>query len=467
MHTELFQKIKNYDQQHLLNIIENLSVQQKENYIMQLSSIDFELLKQLSEKNINNSKNEKQNLNLEPVNIIAIPETEEQKQYAKKAKTTGEEMLRTGKVAALLVAGGQGTRLGIKGPKGLVSAGTVSNKTLFQLHADKINALSKKYDTPIPWLIMTSEVNDKETREYFETNNYLGLNKNNIYFFTQGMIPAVDESGHVFMDQKDHVFTNPNGHGGTLHALKDGGVLAKLKRRGIEELFYFQIDNVLIKICDPYFIGYHTLESAEMSAKIVKKTDAAEKVGVIGRLDGKITAIEYSDMPLETLEEKNEDGSLKYSAGSIAIHMFKMSFIEKITSGELKLPYHVAHKSISHLNKKGKLVKPEKPNGYKFEMFIFDALPMANASVIMEVVRENEFSPIKNKTGIDSLVTAQRDLNNYFGQMLKSTGIEIPFDSENNVVGNIEINSTFALDEEELKDKIPQNLKFKNNLYLE
>ncbi len=449
---QLGEKAQKFGQGHIFRFWEELSYQSQKKLIDQIQSIDFNLMLKLKKNYLDHPKDRFFSGTLEPPKIIPIPKNKQQKQDAEEAKKIGEKLLTEGKVGAILVAGGQGTRLGFNGPKGLFKIGPISGKTLYQLFAERIYELTKKYATNIPWLIMTSETNHQETVDYFSEKDFFGLNLNDIYFFKQGMIPALDTEGLVFLDAKDHIFTNPNGHGGTLYALRDSGCLEEMKRRGIEELFYFQIDNVLIKICDPIFIGYHHQDQADMSLKVVAKRDPYEKVGVVGKVDGGLTVIEYSDLPDSEKEARNPDGSFKYRGGSIAIHVFKREFLEE-ESSQAKLPYHLAHKKIPFIDKTGKLTQPAVPNGYKFEMFIFDALKDAERAVIMEVDRTKEFSPVKNKRGIDSAKTARRDLVNYYRYMLEETGVKIPSDFSPDK-SLIEISANFALDVEDLKKKI-------------
>ena len=449
---QLREKVERAGQEHIFRFWNDLTDESKHKLISQIELIDFALLKQLKVKHIDNPEERLFSGTLEPPPIIPIPKTESQKQDAEQAKKIGEKILREGKVGAILVAGGQGSRLGFDGPKGMFKIGPISGKTLFQLFADRINALNKRYSTIIPWFIMTSQANHQQTIAYFQKNNFFDLNVNDVYFFKQGMIPAIDANGKVFLDAKDHIFTSPNGHGGTLSALRDSGCLDVMKRRGIEELFYFQIDNVLIKICDPIFLGYHHRYGADMSLKVLAKRDPYEKIGVVGKMDGRLTVIEYSDLPDEDAEARNEDGTLKYRGGSIAIHLFKRKFLEA-ESSQAKLPYHLAHKKIPSLDEIGNLVQPTEPNGYKFEMFIFDALRDAERAVIMEVDRSKEFSPVKNKEGVDSAETARTDLVNYYRWMLEQAGIVMPanFSPEQSP---IEISDKFALDVEDLERKI-------------
>jgi UDP-N-acetylglucosamine/UDP-N-acetylgalactosamine diphosphorylase len=320
---------------------------------------------------------------------------------------------------------------------------------------------------------MTSDSNAGETRAFFEQNNLLGYPPADIFFFEQEMMPALDENGKLILDAPDHIFMNPNGHGGTLTALEKSGALANMRRRGIEEIFYFQVDNVLLKICDPLFIGYHVAANAEMSAKVCGKRDPHEKVGVIGRVvdpaagkTGKLKVIEYSDMSKADKEARNPDGTIKYNAGSIAIHLFNVEFIAREVNGGTKLPWHVAHKQIPYLDAGGELIQPDQPNGYKFETFIFDALSDAQRVAVLEVERRFEFSPVKNAAGEDSPQTAQHDLCELHAHWLEQAGVKIPRDAAGRLNARIEISPLFALDAPELAKKIPPDFQFQDDLYL-
>lgn len=464
--SQLFEKAKHAGQGHIFRFWDELSLQRQNKLIEQIQSIDFDVLLRLKREYLDNPHNTSFSGELEPPEIISIPATDEQKKQAAKAKEVGENLLREGKIGAILVAGGQGSRLGFDGPKGKFQIMPITGKTLFQLFAEKIAALNKKYDCRIPWFIMTSEANDQETRDYFSEYNFFDLNPGDIYFFKQGMIPALDGKGKVFLGTKDHIFTNPNGHGGTIYALRNNGCLDEMKKRGVEELFYFQIDNVLLKMCDPVFIGYHRLAKAEMSLKVIPKRDPQEKLGVVGKMDGKLMVVEYSDLSEADKEARNPDGMLKYRGGSIAIHVFKREFLEQESEGA-KLPYHLAFKKIPHIDENGNMIDPETPNGYKFEMFIFDALQDAERAVIMEVDRSEEFSPVKNMTGVDSAATAKIDLINYYRRMLEQADFVFPpdFSPEKFL---IEISPLFALDAADLKKKIDiENFELKFPMLLD
>ncbi|NOY79048.1 MAG: UDPGP type 1 family protein [Calditrichaeota bacterium] len=454
-------------QGHVFRFWDDLTEKEQKRFLEQLKKIDLDLINHLVETFIRNPRPRRFDGELEPPQTIPIPKTKAEIARAREAKKIGEEALRSGKVGLILVAGGQGTRLGYPGPKGMFPITPVKNKSLFQWHAEKIRALEKRYGVELPWYIMTSESNDQPTREFFEANNYFGLKASQIVFFVQDMLPAVDKEGRILLDEKGHVFTSPNGHGGTLLALYESGALEDMKRRGVEQLFYFQVDNVLVKIADPIFLGYHIQQNAEMSSKVVPKRDPFEKLGVIGIYNGKLSVVEYSDLSEEDMLARNPDGTLKYNAGSIAIHFFRRDFLEAETEKGFKLPYHVAHKKIPYLDETGRRIEPDAPNGYKFETFIFDALRDTTSSVVMEVVREEEFSPVKNKEGEDSPQTARRDLTDLFGRWLEKAGVKIPRDEFNHVIGAIEISPLFALDEEELIRKIgSRKIVFHEKLYL-
>jgi UDP-N-acetylglucosamine/UDP-N-acetylgalactosamine diphosphorylase len=292
------------------------------------------------------------------------------------------------------------------------------------------------------------------------------LSFENIIFMRQQMLPALDEEGKCILAGRDHVFTSPNGHGGVLSAIVESGAAEDMEKRGIELLSYFQVDNSLIRLVDPAFIGYHIQKKAEMSSKMLRKKDPLEKVGHFIIAEGKLRVIEYSEMSRKAMESRNHDGTLTFEAGSIGIHLINRNFIVQETKKESGLPFHVAHKIIPCLDDEGLPVYTEKPNGYKFEMFVFDALQDAERSVIMEVVREEEFSPLKNLKGNESPQSIQRDVSNYFGNWLESAGVTIPRDGQKNVLGRIEISPLYARNREEFLKQIHSKIRFEETLYL-
>jgi UDP-N-acetylglucosamine/UDP-N-acetylgalactosamine diphosphorylase len=377
------------------------------------------------------------------------------------AQGAGEALLRAGKVACIVVAGGQGTRLGFPGPKGTLPVGPVSGKTLFAIHAAKINALERRHGAAIPFLVMTSEQNDADTRRYFELNAHFGLRE--VRFFTQGSLPAVDDAGKIFLAAKHRIARSPNGHGGTIAALARSGLLAELRGRGLTTLFYFQVDNPLVKVAEPFFLGAHECARAEYSLKILRKRAPDEKLGVVARTGATYLVVEYSDLPARLRDARDATGELLFWAGSPAIHVFALEFLARIGDGTHAMPYHRARKKIPHVDPAtGAQVTPAKENGTKFESFIFDAMPFAQRALVVEGVREEEFGPVKNKTGEDSLESAQRMLVALHRQWLAARGV--PAQEADRPC---EIHPTFALGPEDLPADIAARLPKKGPVYFE
>ena len=464
----IVEKVFSYKQEHVFKWWNDLSANDRKNLLNHLRVLDFELLQGLIEKHIEGStlSNPKTTI-LKPPDTIPIPNNDSQKARAAVAKEIGEKALRAGKVAVVTVAGGLGTRLGTDRPKGTLPISPIMGKSIFQLHAEKIQAIINKYDTVLPWHIMTSVNNDEMTRSFFEENRYFGLNPDNVSFFIQGELPMIDLQGKLLMDSKSHIVKSPNGHGGTLLALKEKGILSNMNNHGIKHIFYHQVDNILIKIADPVYLGYHISTGAKMSPKVVQKTDPDEKVGIVGIRDGHLDTIEYSELSNEEKHALNPDGTLKFGMGNPAIYLLDVDFVEEINENHFALPYHKAVKKVPCINGDGCEMNPTENNAAKFEMFIFDALKHAEKSIIMEVVREDEFSPVKNAEGKDSPDTAKQSMINMFGRWLTEAGIEIPTDGAGNVTGTIEINPLYALEAEELKEKIDSKVVFNGELNLQ
>ena len=467
---QLLKLVRGAGQEHVLRYWDNLTENSRRQLLHQVSLIDFTLMGRLHQQYIL-KKNTGAAAKLEPAEIVTLVRQRAHPEEVGRMKARGEEVLRAGKIAAVLVAGGQATRLGFDRPKGAYPVGPVSKKSLFQLHAEKLLATARRYRTTIPWYIMISDTNAGETRAFFEENKFFGYAPQDLIFFEQEMIPALDENGKLILDASDHIFVNPNGHGGTLTALEKSGAFADMRRRGIEEVFYFQVDNVLLKMCDSLFLGYHLAANAEMSAKVCSKRDPHEKVGVIGKVQqngkSRLQVIEYSDMSRADKEARHADGTFKYNAGSIAIHLFKTDFIEREVRDGMKLPWHVAHKQIPYLGDNGQLVQPATPNGYKFEMFVFDALSDAANVVVLEVERREEFSPVKNAAGEDSPQTAQADWCALHAEWLAQAGAVISRDAAGQPTARVEVSPLFALDADELQRKVSPGLRVQNDLYLQ
>jgi len=399
----------------------------------------------------------------------AEPADEAQRRKYTEAGKLGKELISGGKVAAFVVAGGQGTRLGFDGPKGNFPISPVKNKTLFRLFAETITAVSKKYGTKCPWYIMTNPLSHEVTKQIFRSNDYYGLNESDVFIFEQGTLPNFDFEGRILLADKSKIACSPDGHGGSLKALYQSGAIEDMKRRGVEFISYFQIDNPLINIFDPLFIGLHALDKGEMSSKALVKTGPTEKLGNFCLVDGKVTVIEYSDMPDELAEKQNENGSLVFELGSIAIHIISRNFVEKLNAKGFSLPLHRAVKKIERIDTDGNFVEPAEPNGVKLESFVFDALPFASKSIILETVRSEEFGPVKNATGVDSAESSQKIMIARGASWLESAGVAVPRGADGSADCAIEIAPSFALARDDIRGKIgriPQ-IKPGDKVYLE
>ncbi len=377
---------------------------------------------------------------------------QQQRKYAEAVKL-GKELISAGKVAAFVVAGGQGTRLGFDGPKGNFPISPIKKKTLFRIFADSIAAASQKYHADCPWYVMTSPLNYGQTTEIFRSNNYYGLGEKNVFVFQQETLPNFSLDGKILLEDKAKIACSPDGHGGSFRALYQSGALDDMKRRGVEFLSYWQVDNPLINIFDPLFIGLHVLDKAEMSSKTLIKSGPKEKVGNFCLVDGRVNVIEYSDLPDELSEKRNPDGSLVFELGSIAIHIINRTFVEKLNAGDFSLPLHRAVKKIQHIDEKGNTVESD---GIKLESFVFDALPLASKSVILQTIRSEEFAPTKNATGVDSVETTRKMMIARAAGWLESAGVTIPRKPDGSVDCLLEIAPSFALEKEDIKEKLDQ-----------
>ena len=370
------------------------------------------------------------------------------------AKKAGEAALRAGRVAAFTVAGGQGTRLGYDGPKGTFPVTPLKKKTLFEVFADKILAAGTRYGKPLHWFIMTSHANHAATEAFFVEHKYFGLDASRVHFFRQGRMPAVDFQGKILLETTSSIAMSPDGHGGSLRALARSGALDLMQREGIDTLSYFQVDNPLVRAIDPAFIGFHLLRKSEMSSKMVPKAYPEEKLGHFCKQHGKLVVVEYSDLPMDLQRERDAQGQLRFIAGSIAIHVLDTGFIRRMAEGGegVSLPFHRADKKIPTVDAEGKPVKPEKPNGVKFEMFVFDALPFSKNPLVIETRRADDFSPVKNAEGVDSPKSSRDDQLRQFTRWLTANGATVPADATGLPPLTIEVSPLFGYDEDSFAD---------------
>jgi UDP-N-acetylglucosamine/UDP-N-acetylgalactosamine diphosphorylase len=373
-----------------------------------------------------------------------------------RARHAGEQAICAGRVAAFMVAGGQGTRLGFEGPKGTYRISPIRQAPLFQLFAESLLGVQRRYRCRPRWYIMTSRTNHAETIEFFAQHDFFGLSPDDLMFFPQHQMPAFLPDGRIALAEKHRVALSPDGHGGSLRALAESGALADMRRRGIDTISYFQVDNPLVRTIDPLFIGLHLLTDSEMSSKAVHKASDTERVGVFCLADGRLTVIEYSDLPGELARAKNPDGTRRFDAGSIAVHILNREFVERLTTpgATIQLPWHRADKKVAVVDEQGQLVTPQSPNAVKLEMFVFDAIPLARNPLVLYTRREEEFSPVKNAAGDDSPATTRRNLIRRAARWLEACGVTVPRGPDGEPAQPIEISPALALDADDLRDRL-------------
>lgn len=412
--------IKKHGQQHLLQYYDELNDEEQENLLDQILAIDFQFVSSLYNNLVVNNTNNQEKADISPLKATNLNEcTEEQR---KNYYDIGLEAIKSGKVGAFLVAGGQGSRLGYNGPKGRFSIGLPSNKSLFQIQGERLTNISNKSGKYVPWYIMTSPENHIATVSFFEKNDYFGYPKEEVKFFKQGILQTVDAEGKILLENKGTISTGANGNGGCFIALKESGMLEDMANRGIEWLFIYGIDNALAKVVDPYFIGF-TIASGKLGgSKVVAKKNAGEKVGVLCYKNAHPAIVEYSELPNTMAYDRDQDGKLIYDNANILSHILHVDFIKQ--SLKANIPFHVAHKKIAYIDEQGVKVKPDKPNGYKFEAFLFDIFERLDDMAALKVIREEEFAPVKNAEGDDSPKTARELTLNLHKKWLINAGID-------------------------------------------
>lgn len=445
---DLMHRLRNHRQEHVLYGWEKLSIEARTALVLQLAGIDFQHLDSLYAQR-------DQPQGLPPDDQIQPVPTIDGQKIPQSTIDLGHAAIANGEVAVLLVAGGQGTRLGFDQPKGMYRIGPVSNKSLFEIHADKVYALSRKYGKPVPLLVMTSPATHDDTEAYFQANNFFGLPESQVLFFQQGTMPAVTlDGGKLIMERPGHVFNSPNGHGGTLTALSESGLLDDLSQRGIRHIFYFQVDNPLVRLADPAFLGEHIRAKSEVSSRAIEKAYPKEKMGVLAVVQGRCGIIEYSDMPEHLIHALDDEGRLLHRAGSPAIHIFDVDFLKRITQGDTRLPFHYARKKVPYMDGNGQVITPTHENALKFELFVFDALPIADRWLVVESPREVEFAPLKNASGVDSPETCRLAISNLAATWLRQAGAIVDQDAIGNVGIPLEVSNRFAMDAAEFAARV-------------
>ena len=402
--------LKKYNQEHLLNHYDKLDDKKRTELLDQIRNIDFELVTEL----YNSTKQQKSNNRDEitPMNYLDKFKLNDQYKYY---EAIGKKAIKEGKLAAVTMAGGQGTRLGHNGPKGTYDIGLDSHKSLFELLSDNLKEEGKKYGVVIPWFIMTSRENNKQTIDFFEKHKYFGYQKNkNIFFFEQGELPMMDTEGKILIGEDGLVKLAADGHGGIYESLVKTKMTNKMRELGVEWVFIGGVDNCLVKMVDPVLMGIAIDKKVTVACKSVVKANPHEKVGVFCRRNGRPNVIEYSEITDEMAEATDENGELLYGESHILCNLFSIDAIERM--GAEPLPYHVAFKKAKYIDKDGNLVVPDSPNAYKFEAFLFDAFGEVDDMAVLRVKREEEFAPVKNadSAGVDCPKTARELYKKYY-----------------------------------------------------
>jgi UDP-N-acetylglucosamine/UDP-N-acetylgalactosamine diphosphorylase len=450
---ELHRHLAAFGQEHVLAFWDELDEAARDKLAAELERLDFELLDALFRRPV--AAEDWAGMARRAAAPAAFRLHQRQGSIAaEQAHERGGHALAAGHVGVVLVAGGQGTRLGFEHPKGMFAIGPVSGASLFQILFEKVAARSRAAGMRIPLYLMTSPATHEETLAYLSANEFFGLPRDDVGIFCQGTMPAVDaQSGLLLLASKGELALSPDGHGGTLEALRASGCLADIRARGLRQLFYCQVDNPLVDVCDPAFLGYHLLASSEVSTLVVAKRHSRERVGNVVSIDGKLRILEYSDLnPLadEIVERRGADGGPVFWAGNTAIHVFDVAFLESMAAAGAALPFHLARKAVSHVDSAGRAVEPREPNAIKFERFIFDLLPAARRAIVVEVDPAVAFAPVKNAPGeaCDTPESAQAQMIALHAGWLRAAGCDVASGVP------VEVSPLFAQNAEELAAQI-------------
>ena len=458
--SKLSDQLNLYEQQSVLKYWHELNDSQRQGLAEQLQNIDFELIHSLWSKFTQGTKDQRDLSGIDAPASIRL--SDHSSPSYDDANASGEQLLREGRVGAIIVAGGQGSRLGFHHPKGLFPIGPLSERTLFQFITDKLAGLEKKYATQIPLFVMTSPAVHEETISFFQAHKFFGR-QNRMHVFCQPTMPALDaETGKILLQATDRIFVSPNGHGGMLEAMHVAGILDLCATQGIDTLFYGQIDNPLSPTCSPALLGYHALSGSQVTLQTIAKQSPSDKTGNIVSLNGRTQIIEYSEIPIRTAEQKDGHGNLRLWAANIAVHVFQTTFLKQIIQSNQGLPYHIAHKRVPCLGEDGKPLNPTEPNAIKLERFIFDLLPIADNTLTVEALREDVFAPVKNAPTEDFSTpdTSRRGICNLYRRWLKEAGCQVAEGIQ------VEIHPDYAVDLAQLKQRDDLPLKIDQDTYL-
>lgn len=399
--------LKKYGQEHILDYYDELNENEKDELLSQIEMTDFSVLENLEEKDISSKRGK-----FEPLGAVTVEDIAENRE---KYYSAGAEAIKNGKVGAVLLAGGQGTRLGFDKPKGMFNIGVTKELYIFECLMNNLLKVVESTGAYVPLYIMTSEKNHHDTVSFFEEKNYFGYDSSYIKFFIQDMAPSVDFNGKIYMESKSDISISPNGNGGWFSSIVRAGLLNDIKNKGIEWINVFAVDNVLQQIADPCFIGAVINSGSQSGSKVVSKVSPDEKVGVLCLEDGKPSIVEYYEMTEEMRTLRTESGQLAYKYGVILNYLFRVDRLEDIISE--KMPVHVVEKKIPYMDSNGGFVIPEKNNGFKFETLVLDMVHLQESCLPYEVERSKEFAPVKNAEGVDSVDSAR--------ELLRQNGIDL------------------------------------------
>jgi UDP-N-acetylglucosamine/UDP-N-acetylgalactosamine diphosphorylase len=457
----LLARLEPYGQQHLVEFWDQLNDAQRQHLAAQIEGIDLQLVDSLYHGKLEQPDWVELSHRAEPPPAIRLADASEAETL--QALERGCAALHAGKVGVLLTAGGQGSRLGFDKPKSLYPIGPLSGASLLQIHIEKIRANANRYRATIPLYLMTSPATHEETVAFLKANKNFGLPEDDLFVFCQGTMPAVSiEGGKLLLADKGELFLSPDGHGGTVAALDNTGALEHMQRRGIEHLFYLQVDNPLVPICDPLLIGHHLAANSELTSITVKKKHPHEKWGNFATIDGRMHVIEYSDIPDDVAELRDAAGELKFWAGSLAIHVFERALFERAIEIKDMMPFHVARKKVPYVNEQGELVSPHEPNALKFERFIFDLLPHALRPMVVEYQEEDCLAPLKNASGaaVDTPEYVHKMLLAQHRRWLTAAGALVADGVD------VEISPLYAIDAAQVAERVKQRQEFKTSQYL-
>ena len=417
--------LSQHGQSHLLQGLDKLSALERQTYLARLADIDWEELKHHSSPPPSGA-----------VGKSRVIDPAEREARSTELERLGEAAYHAGQVAVLMVAGGQGTRLGSTAPKGCFSVAPHSAKSIYQLQAEKVLSLSRRIRREVPFLVMTSPMTDAETRDFFAVNGNFGLTTQQVRFFSQGTVPSLDQEGRALLSGPGRLLENPDGHGGCFTALVKSGNLARLREEGITQIVFIQVDNILVPVDDALLVGVAVAEKTDVVTKVLEKAHPDEKVGHLVRVDGHDVIIEYTEVTAEQARSRDANGELIYRWGSPAMHCWSVAFLGRLADAGYKIPLHRSSKPL----KAWLDGQQQEVRGWKNERFIFDLIPEAQVSVGLAINRGDEFAPVKNKEGADSAASAVEIADQQYRAWFAAAGVKLTLPA----TARIEVSPLFA-----------------------